>query len=439
MSDSQVHSPKGTHDILPHDHEFHTYVKKVIRHRARQSGFRRITTPVLESVDLYKRSLGEDSDVFRNELYIVDDKEGGGLVLKPDGTPGVVRSYLENEMEKWPQPVLLYYFDPQFRYHGPKDVRNRQYWQVGFEILGESDAALDAQLVLLANKIHKDLGIDKSLIVQVNTIGTAESREKYLQSLQDYYAGKERSLCESCIEKLTSNPLMLLDCKEEDCQILAQLAPVMQDYLDKESLAYHEEFKSYLDEIGIEYEDNPKLVRGLQYYSKTVFEFWQKGKGASSSLGGGGRYDELAGRLGGKPVAGVGYAAVIEKIIAAMKREKIKVPSKDAIHVFVAQLGVEAKRKCIPLIDELHEAGIKAMGAVGKGSINVQLDLANAFKVPFTVLVGITEVREGTAIIRHMDKGTQETVKMGQVVGKLVKLIGEDNLDKYSPGELLYS
>jgi len=432
-------APKGVHDILPSDHEYHTYIKKVVRHRARQAGFRRITTPTFEYTDLFKRSIGDSSDIVSKEMYTFEDKKGRSLTLKPEGTAGVVRSYIQNGMNQLAQPVLLYYFEPHYRYDKPQKGRYRQFFQFGFEIIGESDPALDAQCIQIANKIHDDLGIKELFDLQINTIGTSEARKKYMQVVEDFYVGKERSLCENCKGRLHKNPLRLLDCKEEDCQILAKLAPTMRDYLDKESLEFHEELLEYLNEIGIEYTENEKLVRGLDYYSKTVFEFWDKTEGAQNAIGGGGRYDGLVELLGGQSTPAVGYAAGVERVIANMKKEKIKVPSKDELHVFVAQLGKEAKKKCLPLIEDLREAGIKSMGALGKGSINVQLRLADKFNVPYTVLIGLTEVREGTAIIRDMEKGIQETVNYEDVVDRVAELIGEDALDKYTPGELLYS
>jgi len=429
---------KGVHDILPEDHEYHTFVKKVVRHRARQAGFRRITTPMFEFTDVFKRSIGDTSDIVSKEMYVFEDKKGRSLTLKPEGTAGVVRSYIQHGMSSLPQPTLLFYFEPHFRYDRPQKGRYRQFWQFGFEIIGESDPALDAQVIQLANKIHGDLGIDELFKLQLNTIGTPDSRAKYTQALEDYYVGKERSLCEDCKFRLEKNPMRLLDCKQEDCQILAQLAPAMKDYLDKESLDFHEELKGYLDEIGMEYDENPKLVRGLDYYSKTVFEFWDKSEGSQNAVGGGGRYDGLIELMGGEPTPAVGYSAGVERIIANMKREKIRVPNKDSLHVFVAQLGNEAKRKSMTIIDELRDAGLKTMGALGKGSINIQLRLADKFKVPYAVILGLTEVREGIAIIRDMEKGIQEKVDMEDLTDRLVELIGEDDLDQYTPGELMY-
>lgn len=431
-------TPKGVHDILPRDHEYHTYLKKVVRHRARQAGFRRISTPIFEYTEVFKRSIGEESDIVSKEMYTFLDRKGRSLTLKPESTAPVARAYIQNAMNQLPQPVLLYYFEPHFRYDRPQKGRYRQFWQFGLEIIGESDSALDAQVIQLAYKILDDLGLADFFSLQLNTIGTSEARKKYMQALQDYYVGKERSLCEDCRNRLAKNPLRLLDCKQEDCQILAKLAPLMKDYLDKESIEFHEELKGYLEELGIKYTENEKLVRGLDYYSKTVFEFWDKSEGAQNAIGGGGRYDGLIELMGGQSTPAVGFAAGVERIIANMKKEKIRVPSKDDLHVFVAQLGNEAKRKCLPLIEDLREAGIKTMGALGKGSINVQLRIADKFKVPYTVLIGLTEVREGTAIIRNMEKGVQETVKLSQVVSKMIKLIGEENLDRYTPGEIIY-
>lgn len=429
---------KGVHDILPKDHEFFTYIKKVVRHRARQAGFKRITTPIFEYTDVFVRGIGDATDIVTKEMYTFSDRKGRSLTLKPEGTAGIVRSYIQNNMSQLAQPVMLYYIEPHFRYDRPQAGRYRQFWQIGFEVLGESDPALDAQVIQIATKINEDLGLGGLFTIQLNTIGTPESRMKYMDVLTDFYTGKERSLCETCRSRLSKNVLRLLDCKEEDCQILAKMAPSMQDYIDKESLEFHEELKSYLDELGIEYVDNPKIIRGLDYYSRTVFEIWDKTKGAQNAIGGGGRYDGLVKLMGGPDTPAIGYACGIERLIANMKREKVKVPAKDDLHIFVAQLGKEAKKKCLVLIEQLREAGLKTMGAVGKASINVQLRMADKFQVPYAILIGLTEVREGNVIVRDMHKGVQETVPLNKVVSHMQELIGDENLDKYSPTDFVY-
>ena len=431
-------TPKGVHDILPDDHEFHTFIKKCVRHRCRQAGFRRISTPIFEFTELFKRSIGDTSDIVTKEMYTFKDRKGRSLTLKPEGTAGVVRSYIQHGLDSWPQPVELFYIEPFFRYDRPQKGRYRQFWQFGFEIIGESDAALDAQIIQLSYKIYDDLGIAHLLALQLNSIGCQECRPAYINILKDYYFGKERSLCPNCKSRLDKNPLRLLDCKEEDCQILAEIAPKLADHLCEECKSYHADLKEYLDEMKIEYHDNPTLVRGLDYYTKTVFEFWDRTDGAQNSVGGGGRYDGLVELLGGQPTPATGFAAGMERIIANMKREKIRVPKKDDLHVFVAQLGKKAKKRCLPLITDLREAGIKTMGALGKGAIKNQLRLADKFKVPYTIIVGLTEVREETAIIRDMKVGTQKTVPLDEVVDEIVKVIGKKNLDTYTPGEIIY-
>lgn len=432
----KLQTPQGIHDILPKDHEFFTFIKKVARHRCRQAGFRRITTPVLEYTEVFDRSIGEDTDIVSKEMYTFEDKSGRSLTLKPEGTAGAVRAYIQHGMKEWPQPVELFYIEPHFRYDRPQKGRYRMFWQFGVEIIGESDPALDVQCIFLAWKIFKDLGVEDRFTLQINNIGSQKSREKYKEALVNYYVGKERNLCEDCQRRLHTNPLRLLDCKNEDCQILAQLAPKFEDYRIPEDQEFHKMVKELLEEIGLEYVENPQLVRGLDYYTQTVFEFWDKETGSQNAVGGGGRYDGLVEIMGGEPTPAVGFAIGLERLIAHMKAANVKVPSKDEVHVFVAQLGDEAKKKCLLLIDELRERGVRTVGALGKGSMKAQMRLADKFKVPYCLIMGATEVREGVVIVRDMSKGVQHSTPMKEVVDEVVELIGEDNLDTYSPGEI---
>lgn len=432
--------PKGVHDILPDTHEYFTFIKKVVRHRARQSGFRRISTPIFEFTDVFNRSLGADTDIVSKEMYTFQDRKGRSLTLKPEGTAGVVRSYIEHNMHLLPQPVELYYIEPHFRYDRPQKGRFRQFWQYGFEMIGESDPALDAQLIQLAHKITEDLGVAKLFKLQMNSIGCTKSecRPRFMEDLKNYYFGKERSLCEDCRLRVQKNPLRLLDCKQEDCRILAGLAPKMKDYLCEACRTFHEQLLDFLRDMKIEFVENPALVRGLDYYTKTVFEFWDRETGAQNAIGGGGRYDGLVELMGGSPTPAVGFAAGIERITENMKREHIRVPKKDDLHVFVGQLGFAAKKKCLTLISKLREVGIKTVGALGKDSIKSQLHLADRFQVPYTILIGITEVRDSTAIVRDMKRGSQKIIAYNKVLDEMKNLIGEENLDMYHPGEVLY-
>ncbi len=433
----KLQTPPGFHDILPKDHEYFTFVKKVVRHRARQAGYRRITTPILEFTEVFDRGIGDATDIVEKEMYTFMDKGGRSMTMKPEGTAGICRAYIEHGMKELPQPVEFYYIEPHFRYDKPQKGRFRMFWQFGFEIIGESDPALDVQCIFIAYKIFKDLGVEKNFTLQINNIGSQKSRAKYIEALINFYSGKERSLCENCQKRLLKNPLRLLDCKKEDCRILAELAPKFIQYRSKEDSEFHQSVKEFLDELGIVYVENDKLVRGLDYYSQTVFEFWDAETGAQNAVGGGGRYDGLMEIMGGEPTPAVGFAVGIERLIDNMKKNNVEVPSKDDVQIFVAQLGDLAKKKCLRLIDELRDRGVRTIGALGKNSFKAQLRLADKFKVPYALILGITEVRDGTIIIRDMSKGQQRYIKMDEVVDEVVRLIGQDNLDMYSPGEIV--
>jgi len=429
------HTPKGMPDILPTDHEYQTFIKKIARHRGRQAGFRRITTPMVEFTELFKLGIGETSDIVSNELYTFEDKKGRSMALKPESTVGVCRAYIQNNMKDWPQPVELYYIDPHFRYDKPQSGTYRQFWQLGFEILGEKDPALDAQAIYLAYKILQDLGIAHTFKLQINNIGDIESRKQYIEVLREYYYGKERYLSEEDKARLEKNPLRILDSQHEDTVILNQSAPKLKDFLSQECKDFDLEVKEYLTALGIEFEENPTLVRGLDYYTHTVFEFWDVKRGAQNTIIGGGRYDGLVEALGGSPTPGFGFGMGIDRAIAQMKRQKVRVPHKDDLHVFVAQLGRQAKKKCLPLIADLREHGVKTMGALGKDSIKAQLRIADTFKVPYCIIMGLTEVRENNVIIRNMKVGTQVTVPIGKAVEEVLKRIGKAALDFYDPKE----
>lgn len=423
--------PPGLKDFLPGDQEYFTYFKKVIRHRCRQSGFRRISTPVFESQELFEAILGKDKSI-----YTFKDPSSDKLALKADDTVAVARAYVERKMYDWTQPVELFYVEPDFRYFDKKN-KLRQNYKFGVEVIGEHDEALVAQVIYLAYKIFQDLGIFELLTIQINNIGCEQCRVKYIEDLKNFYFGKERSLCEKCKGNIEENTLQLLACEEEDCKILAEIAPKMKDYLCKRCQQFQKTMKEFLDNLEIPYEENDKLIR-LPYHDQVIFDFCNIDEDKREVLCGGGCYTTLIKKLGGPDVAGVGFSMPIDQIVSLMRKEKIKVPSKDDLHVFVAQLGKESKKKCLTLITELREEGIKAVGALGKGSMQQQLKLAEGFKVPYMVIMGVTEVRENTSILRNMGRGSQKIVPYEQVVDELKKILGQDKLDTYSPGEVLY-
>ncbi|MBI5414210.1 histidine--tRNA ligase [Candidatus Peregrinibacteria bacterium] len=428
-------SLRGFHDVLPDEYDYYTLVKKTARHRLRQAGFRRISTPIMEETALFVRAAGETTDIVEKEMFTMQSRSGKSMSLKPESTAGIVRAYIEHGMMNLPQPVQLYAIEPHFRYDRPQKGRYRQFHQLDFEVIGTRDASIDAQVILISYKFLKDLKILHHFSLQLNTLGNAESRKQFNDDLRNYFFGKERYLSEDLLSKLEKNPIRILDAKDEDVQILLSKAPKLGDYLDAASKEYYAEVKGFLDELGISYRENKNLVRGLDYYSDTVFEFWDKNEGAQNAVGGGGRYDGLVEFLGGRPTPAVGVAFGLERIVQHMKDEGIVPPQKDKIPVFVAQLGGEAKKKAMRILAELHDKGIHAVGAVGKASIKYQLEMANKVNADWAVLMGEVEVREKKAILRDMNAGTQEIVEIDEVVKKVLELVGSENLDVYTLGE----
>lgn len=431
---SKFQAVRGMKDLLPTDHEFFTIVKKAVRHRSRQAGFRRISTPMAENIKVFERGIGNATDIVEKEMFTLTDRSENKLALKPESTAGVMRAFIEHGMHSWSQPVKLYYIEPHFRYDRPQKGRYRQFWQYGVEVIGARDSSIDAQVILLAQKILEDLQIADRFEIQINTIGTPLCRKNFEEALQNHFFGRERNLCDDCRRRLHTNPIRILDCKEEDCQILASLAPKFDNYLDEESKEFYKKVLEFLDELNIKYTENKKLVRGLDYYSDTVFEFWDKQEGSQNAIGGGGRYDGLCEMLGSQPTPAVGFSFGIERVISHLKESGVKPPVKDKVHVFVACLGDFAKKKAVKILSDLHDKGIHAMGALGKASMKAQLRMADKFEVDWTIILGEVEVRENIVIIRNMQKGAQETFSMDEVVERIIERIGKENLDIYEIG-----
>ncbi len=436
MSQPLFRTPRGTNDLLPEDHQYHTYIKKAVRHRARQAGFKRIDPPVYENRAIFERGIGEHTDIVEKELFLVTSKQksddSAELALRPEFTAGICRAYVEHGMQQLPQPVQLYSIGPCFRHDRPQKGRYRQFHQFDFEMIGLKDASLDAQLIQVMVKILDDLRIMDRLTLQINNVGNAENRKEFCQALKDFFIGKERNLPELDQKRLQHNPLRLLDSKEEDTQILLKNAPKLVQFVDDESRAYHETVLEYLEALNISYISNENLVRGLDYYNQTVFELWDSSTGAQNAVGGGGRYDSLIELFGGHSTPGLGAACGMERIIWHMKEAGIQAPNKDQVDVFVAQLGPEAKKTCLKLITDLREMGVHTVGALGEASLKSQMRLADKFEARYTLLLGKMEVKESTIILRDMKAGKQKQIAFKDTVKTIKKLLGENNLDTYS-------
>jgi len=414
-----------------------TYIKKAVRHRCRQAGYKRIDTPLFEQKDIFERGIGEHTDIVEKELFLVSSKQKADdepeFALRPEFTAGICRSYIEHGMQQLPQPVELYAIGQCFRHDRPQKGRYRQFHQFNLEVIGLKDPSIDAQLIHVLTKVFSDLKILDRLTMQINNIGTAENRIAFVEALKDFFIGKEHSLPELDRERLQENPLRVLDSKEEDTQILLKSAPTLEQFLDEESKLYHATLLEYLDALGVVYETNPSLVRGLDYYTQTVFEFWDSETKGQNAVGGGGRYDGLIELLGGKSTPGIGFAGGMERTIWHMKQAGVQAPNKDQVDVFVAQLGSEAKKTCLKLISDLREKGVHTLGALGEASLKSQMRLADKFEVRYALLLGKMEVKNSTIILRDMAAGKQKEIPLAKAIPTVIDLLGgAESLDTYT-------
>jgi len=411
---------RGMNDILPQDQKYWKHVLGVAETQAIFSGFQKVSTPAIESAELFKRSVGGDTDIVGKEMYEFKDKSGAPIALKPEGTAPIVRAYLEGGMASWPQPVKLFYADWMFRYERPQAGRRRQFFQFGFEVLGEEESAADGELIGIAWQILEKLGLGQ-MHLAVNSIGCGDCRESYKKALLAYYKPKQKQLCGDCKVRFKENPLRLLDCKEKKDEKIRNEAPVMLDFLCVDCKAHFTETLEYLDELEIPYNLESRLVRGLDYYTRTVFEIWPQDLGSNFTLIAGGRYDDLVELLGGKKTPALGFAAGVDRIIEYIKEKKVPVTTEVIPKVFVVQLGQEAKKRAAKLLFDLRGQGISAEAALTKDNIGNQMKIADKFGVPIALILGQKEVMDKTVIIRDMNSGTQEEVRLQDVSEELQK------------------
>jgi len=410
---------RGTSDILPAEQPYWRYVEQVITDISRLYGYQRIDTPVFEDTSLFSRSTGDFTDIVQKEMYTFDDRGGNSLTLKPEGTPPVCRAFTQHGLHNLPQPVKLYYICPIFRYDRPQAGRYRQHYQFGFEAIGDADPALDAEVIDMAWQFYKSLGLVR-ISLQINSIGCKRCRPDYLTVLREYYAGHADKLCADCRTRLERNPLRLLDCKQPSCQKIAESAPKNASYLCPECAEHFNKLQEYLKILGIPFEPNHRLVRGLDYYTRTVFEIQPEEEGAQNTLGGGGRYDDLIEELGGKPTPALGFAAGIERMILSLKKEGVAVPTPPGLQVLIAYLGGAAREEAIKLAASLRQAGISAVTTTGGKSLRAQMRQANSLDVRYAVIIGEDEVKAGTATLRDMANARQETVPIGELPARII-------------------
>lgn len=410
--------PKGTLDTLPEDQHYWHHVRARARRLAELAGFERIDVPMFEATDLFARGVGEGTDIVDKEMYSFADKGGHEITLRPEFTAGVVRAYIENGMRVRSQPVKLYTFGPIFRYEQPQAGRYRQHTQFNVEILGEQDPVADLEVMLLAWDLYADLGFH-DLAFQLNSTGCPQCKPGYVAVLKDYYAIHSDEICEDCVRRLERSPLRVLDCKSDQCQPIIAEAPHIIDYLCPACDEHFATLREYLDLLGRRYTINHRLVRGLDYYTKTVYEVWATGIGAQAAVCGGGRYDGLAELLGGPPTPGVGFGSGLERIILVMKQLDVEVPPLPAPSVYLAHLGPQAKREALRLVYDLRREDVGAWVAFGKRGLKSQLREAGKRAIRYAVILGEDELAAGTATVRDMQTSEQSSVELAGLMAWL--------------------
>ena len=414
--------PKGTNDFLPEDTAKWQFVEGVLRDMARKYGFSEIRTPIFESTELFLRGVGETTDIVNKEMYTFTDKGNRSITLRPEGTASTARAFIEHKMHGLPLPVKLYYMGPMFRYERPQKGRFRQFHQFGIEVFGSDDPAVDSEIIAFAMEFYRRLGLT-DLKVRLNSVGCPKCRAEHKAKLQEMLCPHIDEFCEDCRSRFEKNPLRIFDCKNEKCQSFIAEAPSITECLCDECKDHFEKVKSYLDAAGIPYEVDSRLVRGLDYYTKTAFEIILTEIGAQSAICGGGRYDGLIKDIGGQPMPGVGFALGMERVFAALDAAGIEIPVENGTDVYCVALGEKARETAFSWVIALRRAGINAeMDYMGK-SFKAQMKAADRVHAAHVVICGEDELEKDEIIIKNMADSEQNTVPKDAVIEELIRRI----------------
>ena len=411
-------APRGTADRLPDEQKYWRFIESRAVGVAGRFGYGRIDTPAFEDSNLFVRSVGEGTDIVEKEMYTFEDRGGDSVTLRPEGTAPVCRAYLEHGMHNLPQPVRMYYFCPVFRYERPQAGRFRQHHQFGVEALGDADPSVDAEVIEVAWELMGSLGL-RDVNLLVNSIGDGECRPAYVERLRDYYAGHQPRLCPDCRERLERNPLRLLDCKVETCRALGDEAPRSTDYLCDGCREHWDKLAGYLDVMGLPYTVDHRLVRGLDYYTRTVFEIQPPDAGGQSTICGGGRYDGLVAQLGGRPTPGIGFATGIERLTLNLKRSEAPVPDEPSPRYLVANVGENARTAALELAVKLRRAGVGAILSSGSRGLRGQMRQANALGIPYALILGDDEILKGEVVVRDMIGSAQQSRPLAEFLAEV--------------------
>ena len=407
-----MQAPKGTKDAIPENvYKWH-YIERKAADVCRRFGFKEIRTPVFEHTELFQRGVGDTTDVVQKEMYTFNDKGGRSITLKPEGTSPAVRAYLENNLYAQPQPTKLYYITPCYRYEKPQAGRLREFHQFGVEAFGASDPTIDSEIISMVHTFFGELGVD-NLTLNINSIGCPVCRNEYNKALREYFEGRKSELCGTCHDRLETNPLRILDCKSPICHGIAEGAPVILDYLCDECREHFEGLKANLENLGIEYKIDTHIVRGLDYYTKTVFEFVSNEIGAQGTVCGGGRYDGLVEELGGQKTSGIGFGLGLERLILILENKDI--PKDMKTDIYIASIGEQAKKYAQKLAFDLRQKGFSCEQDLLSRSVKAQMKYADKLGVRYSVVLGDSEIESGSAELKNMETGEKSEIKLDEI------------------------
>ncbi|MCI8476000.1 MAG: histidine--tRNA ligase [Clostridia bacterium] len=406
-----INIPKGTKDVLPAQSYKWQFIEETARSVAKAFNFREVRTPVFEHTELFQRGVGETTDVVNKEMYTFEDKGGRSVTLKPEGTAGVARAFIENGLASSPMPVKTYYITPAFRYERPQAGRLREFHQFGFEAFGSASAETDAEIIFAASSFLDKLGV-KGVKLEINSIGCPICRNEYNKALKNYFAPHLETMCPTCRTRYEKNPLRMLDCKEEGCKKITAGAPQILDYLCEDCKSHFEKVKSLLTGLGLEYTVNSRIVRGLDYYTRTVFEFLSGEIGSQSAVCAGGRYDNLLSQLGGNPLPAIGFAAGIERLLLLMENTGVAFPEEQKPLIYLAGMDESSRALCFKIAAELREKGVCAEIDLMARSVKAQLKYADKIGAKHVAVIGESEMQSGEVSLKKMSDGSVRTVKI---------------------------
>lgn len=418
------HAIKGTGDVLPKESYRWQYVEKVMLETARLYGFREIRVPVFEHTEVFSRNVGDTTDVVQKEMYTFDDKGGRSITLRPELTAGVVRSSIEHGLIYEALPEKVCYIGGCYRYEKPQAGRLREFHQFGIECIGASSPAADAEVISVANQVLKTIGIEK-ISLEINSIGCPTCRKEYQKALKDYFTANIDELCDTCKDRLERNPMRILDCKSPICSKIANNAPKVIDFLCDDCKEHFEGVKAHLDAAGLKYTVNPQIVRGLDYYTRTVFEFVSGDIGAQSTVCGGGRYDGLVNQMGGNETPALGFGMGIERLLLLLENQKTEIPPDSKCDLYIAPMGDKAGLKATELCTKLRFDGFEVATDICGRGLKAQMKYADKIGAKFSVVLGDNELENNKAVIKNMTTGETKDIVLDNISDELMSLINE--------------